>query len=127
MSADTNYPTSNIGSTYFNVNECHSFESTHGGTALYPLSSQPCSQVTIYNTTGKDVYIYDKNSRRAGTTPSDLKRILIPAAAAAEPLQGVVFMGLTNADELSAYHASSPAVADPLCYRTQFFSSNPSR
>jgi len=120
-------PITNIGNTYFNVNECHSFESTHGGTVLYPLSSQPCSQVTIYNTTGKDVYIYDKNSRNTSGAPKDTKRILIPAASATTPLQGVTFMGLTNADELSAYHASTPAVADPLCYRTQFFSSNPSR
>ncbi len=120
-------PISNTGNTYFNVNECHSFASTHGGTALYPLSSVPCSQVTIYNTTAKDVYIYDKNSRVAESAPSDLKRILIPAAEDKHPLQGVVFMGLTNADELSAKHASTPAVADPLCYRTQFFSSNPSR
>ena len=37
-------PISNTGNTYFNVNECHSFESTSGGTALYPLSSQPCSR-----------------------------------------------------------------------------------
>tara|TARA_R110000824_G_scaffold158612_1_gene332600 strand:- start:168 stop:551 length:384 start_codon:yes stop_codon:yes gene_type:complete len=127
MSADTNYPTSNAGSEYFNVNECHSFASTHGGTALYPLSSQPASQVTIYNTSARDVFIYDKNSRRAGTTPDDNKRFKIPAAAATAPWQGVVFMGLTNADELSAFTAVSPAVADPLCYRTQFFSSNPSR
>ena len=120
-------PISNSGNTYFNVNECHSFESTSGGTALYPLSSQPCSQVTIYNTTAKDVYIYDKNSRVADSAPSDIKRILIPAAAAAEPLQGIVFMGLTNADELSAKHLVAPLVANPLYYRTQFFSSNPSR
>ena len=120
-------PITNIGNTYFNVNECHSFESTHGGTALYPLSSQPCSQVTIYNTTAQPVYIYDKNSRVAESAPSNLKRILIPAAAAAAPLQGVVFMGLTNADELSAKHATTPAATAPLCYRTQFFSSNPSR
>ena len=120
-------PISNIGNTYFNVNECHSFQSTHGGTALYPLSSQPCSQVTIYNTTDKLVYIYDKNSRVAGSAPSDLKRILIPAAATKDPFQGVVFMGLTNADELSAKHTVAPAVADPLYYRPQFFSSNPSR
>jgi len=120
-------PITNTGNTYFNVNECHSFESTHGGTSIYPLSSQPCSQVTVYNTTAKDVSIYDKNSRIADGTPNPHKRILIPAAAAAEPLQGIVFMGLTNSDELSAEHASSPAVANPLCYRTQFFSSNPSR
>tara|TARA_R110002020_G_scaffold79078_3_gene198419 strand:- start:15619 stop:15990 length:372 start_codon:yes stop_codon:yes gene_type:complete len=120
-------PTSNTGNTYFNVNECHSFESTHGGTALYSLSSQPASQVTIYNSTAQLVYIYDKNSRVAGAAPSDLKRILIPAAAAATPLQGVTFMGLTNADELSAKHTSTPAETAPLSYRTQFFSSNPSR
>ena len=120
-------PISNSGNTYFNVNECHSFESTSGGTALYSLSSQPCSQVTIYNTTAKDVYIYDKNSRVADSAPSDIKRILIPAADAAEPLQGIVFMGLTNAHEISAKHTSAPLVANPLYYRTQFFSSNPSR
>ena len=119
-------PITNIGNTYFNVNECHSFESTHGGTALYPLSSQPCSQVTIYNLTEVKVEIYDKNSRRAGLAPSGYKRIVIPAAAAATPLQGVVFMGLTNADELSAQHVNH-ALLNPLCYRTQYFSSNPAR
>ena len=126
MSANTNYPTTNTGSEYFNINECHSFESTHGGTALYPLSSQPASQVTIYNSTAVAVYIYDKNSRVPGGAPSDLKRILIPAAAAATPMQGVTFMGLTNANELSAKHANHAATA-PLSYRTQFFSNNPSR
>jgi hypothetical protein len=120
-------PITNYGNTYFNVNECHSFQSTHGGTALYPLSSQPASQVTIYNTTAQPVHIYDKNSRVADAAPNDDKRILIPAASATTPLQGVVFMGLTNADELSAKHATSPAVAAPLCYRTQYFSSNPAR
>ena len=127
MSADTNYPTNNNGSEYFNLNECHSFESTHHGTDLYPLSSQPCSQVTIWNTTAQDVYIYDGNSRVPESAPSDLKRILIKAAAAATPLQPVVFMGLTNADQLSAKHNSTPAATAPLCYRTQFFSNNPSR
>ena len=119
-------PISNSGNTYFNVNECHSFESTHGGTDLYPLSSQPASQVTIYNGTAVPIYIYDKNSRVAGGDPSDLKRIKIPADGASSPWQGVVFMGLTNADELSAKHANH-AVGAPLSYRTQFFSSNPSR
>jgi len=119
-------PISNSGNTYFNVNECHSFESTHGGTVLYPLSSQPASQVTIYNGTGVVIYIYDKNSRVAESPPSDLKRIKIPAAAATAPWRGVVFMGLTNADELSAKHANHDVTA-PLSYRTQFFSSNPSR
>ena len=127
MSADTNYPTSNTGSEYFNLNECHSFESTHGGTALYPLSTIPCSQVTIYNTTAQDVYIYDKNSRKTDGSVNDEKRILIKAAAAATPLHGVTFMGLTNADEVSAKMVTNPAVANPLCYRTQFFTSNPSR
>ena len=119
-------PITNIGNTYFNVNECHSFQSTHGGTALYPLSSQPASQVTIYNTTAQPVHIYDKNSRVADAAPNDDKRILIPAASATTPLQGVEFMGLTNADELSAKHANH-AVGAPLSYRTQFFSSHPSR
>ena len=127
MSAETNYPTSNTGSEYFNVNECHSFECTHGGTDIFPLSTQPASQVTIYNLTTVDLYIYDKNSRRPGTTPDDNKRILIKAAAAATPLQGITFMGLTNADEISAKHDSAVAVANPLYYRTQFFSNNPSR
>ena len=108
MSAETNYPTSNTGSEYFNLNECHSFECTHGGTAIFPLSTQPASQ-------------------GPGTTPDDNKRILIKAAAAATPLQGITFMGLTNADEISAKHASAVAVANPLYYRTQFFSNNPSR
>ena len=119
MSANTNYPTSNIGSTYFNVNECHSFFYTFG-TDLLPLSSQACSEVHVWNQSGQILYLYTYSDGPV----VDERRIAIPAAAAATPLRPYVIKGLTNADQLSAKLAASTG---NIYWRTQFFSNNPSR
>ena len=111
-------PTSNAGSSYHNINQCYSFNGTIT-TTLVPLSAQPCSEVIIWNQTGQIVYIYDGTGRI-----DDDQRIAIPAAAAANPLQPYVIRGLTNAYQVSAKTASS---SGKLYWRTQFFSSNPSR
>jgi hypothetical protein len=110
-------PTSNAYSKYFNTNQCFSYNCSIG-TTLNALSTQPCSEVIIWNQTGQILYVYDQNR-----TSND-QRIAIPAAAAATPLRPYVIRGLTNADQVSAKTASS---AGTVYWRTQFFSSNPIR
>lgn len=103
-------PTSNNGSTYYNINECRSFNQT-AGTTLTKLSSQPCSEIEIFNRTGGNLSAYDNNYS------DEQYAMLIPNDAS------VVLRGLTNSDQVSAKAAS----AGPIFYRTQFFSSNPLR
>ena len=116
-------PTSNYGSTYYNTNQCYSF---NGGVAtLAPLSSQPCSEVIIYNTSGAALKIYDGSQYNdppgSGDGRADPHQGLeIPFAAAENPLQPVTIRGLTNADQVSAVGG-----ANIISWRTQFFSSNP--
>ena len=111
-------PTSNEGSEFFNINQCYSFNNTYGED-LYPLSSQPCSEVWIWNQTGQILYVYDLYG---ASDWMDERRLAIPAAAAATPLQPFVIRGLTNAEQVSAKtHTGSGKVY----WRTQFFSSNP--
>ena len=112
-----NIPTSNAYSEYFNTNQCFSYNCAIG-TTLNALSTQPCSEVIIWNQTGQILYVYDRNR-----TSND-QRIAIPAAAAAAPLRPYVIRGLTNADQVSAKTASSNGT---VYWRTQFFSSNPIR
>jgi len=110
-------PTSNEGSEFFNINQCYSFNDTYG-TTLNSLSSQPCSEVWIWNQTGQILYVYDQDRS------TDDRRLAIPAAAAATPLQPYVIRGLTNAEQVSAKTASGTGL---VYWRTQFFSNNPSR
>ena len=53
-------PTTNNGSTFYNINECRSFKQAIG-TSLVGLSAQPCSEVIIINKTGGNLTIYDNN------------------------------------------------------------------
>ena len=108
-------PTSNAGSEFFNINQCYSFNDTFAVT-LKALSAQPCSEVIIWNRTGKNLYVYDQNRIR------DDQRLEIPVASAAAPLQPYVIRGLTNAEQVSAKTGSSSGL---VFWRTQFFSSNP--
>ena len=110
-------PTSNYGSSYYNINQCFSFNDTFT-TNLKGLSAEPCSEVHIWNQTGQILYVYDQDRIR------DDQRLAIPAAAAAAPLRPYVIRGLTNAEQVSAKTASGSGL---VYWRTQFFSSNPSR
>lgn len=103
-------PTTNNGSTYFNINQCRSFNQTIG-TALTQLSSQPCSEVEIFNRTGDNLSAYDNGYS------DEAFAMLIPNNSS------VILRGLTNSDQVSAKAASEGLVY----YRTQFFSSNPLR
>ena len=116
-------PTSNAGSDYFNINQCRTF-GMKLTTALTVLSgvdvgtgkgtaSQgfPCSEVIIYNKTGGVLLITDQN-HHGGAHAWE-----IPDAGEA------TFRGLTNINQVSA----KADTAGPVYYRTQFFSSNPSR
>ena len=108
-------PTSNYGTKYFNTNQCYSFNDTFD-TALKALSTQPCSEVIIWNKTGKNLYVYDQNRIE------DHERLWIPVASAAAPLRPYVLRGLTNADQVSAKTGASSGL---VFWRSQFFSSNP--
>ena len=113
-------PTSNAGSTYFNINQCRTFSMRLAATTLTCLSGtdtgghgagQPCSEVIILNKTGGNVTIYDNNF------DDGAHGFLL------EDNESFTFRGLTNVNDVSAYAAQIGAIY----YRTQFFSSNPSR
>ena len=103
-------PTSNNGSTYYNINECRSFNLTVRST-LTRLSSQPCSEIELFNRTGSTLSAYDNGYSAE------------PFAMLLNNNESIVFRGLTNSDQVSA-KAATPGL---VFYRTQFFSSNPLR
>jgi len=100
-------PTTNNGSTFYNLNVCRSFNQTIG-TNLTQLSSQPCSEVILYNNTGGALSAYDNGYN---TEPF---AFLVPNATS------FTFRGLTDCSQLSA----KAAAAGPIFYRTQYFSQN---
>ena len=113
-------PTTNYGSTYYNINQCRTFSMNLAATTLTCLSSvdiggfgvgQPCSEVIIENKTGGIVTIYDNNNASGAH------------GFALDDNDSFTFRGLTNVNDVSAYAASGGAIY----YRTQFFSSNPAR
>jgi len=103
-------PTSNSGSTFYNINECRSFNQIVG-TALTRLSSQPCSEIELFNRTGGTLSAYDNGYNGE------------PYAMLITNNESIVLRGLTNSSQVSAKAAG----AGPIFYRTQFFSSNPLR
>jgi len=123
-------PTSNTGSTYFNINQCRSFSMRLAATTLTCLSStdtgghgagQPCSEVIIVNKTGGNLTIYDQNfGPFASGSPEGAGA---SRGFVLEDNDQFTFRGLTNVNEVSAFAAST----GPIYYRAQFFSSNPSR
>jgi len=112
-------PSSNSDTNYFNINQCRSFGMSLPATTLTRLSGtdqapykgQPCSEVTIINSTGGILTLYDNNYLGPG--------FQLKIATAKE----FTLRGLTNVNEISA----SAASAGPVYYRTQYFSSNPCR
>jgi hypothetical protein len=103
-------PTSNNGSTYFNINQCRSFNQI-AFTTLTNLSSQPCSEIELFNRTGGNLSAYDNGFSEEAFA------MLIPNNSS------ITLRGLTNSNQVSAKAAS----AGPIFYRTQFFSLNPLR
>ena len=103
-------PTTNNGNVFYNQNECRTFNQTVT-TALTKLSSFPCSEVILVNRTGNNLSAYD--SGYSGE----------PFAMQILNNGEFTFRGLTNSDQLSA----KATTAGPIFYRTQYFSSNPSR
>jgi len=103
-------PVSNNGSTYFNINQCRSFNLIVG-TAMTKLSSQPCSEIEIHNTSGGQLSAYDN-----GYSGEEF-------AFRLDNGERATIRGLTNSDQVSA----KAAVAGRVFYRTQFFSMNPLR
>lgn len=103
--------TDNNGSTFYNINECRSFNQTISAT-LVALSAQPCSEVILINKTGQSVYIYDSNNF------GDETRLLL------NNLETFTLRGVTNSAQVSAQTASGSGT---LYYRTQYFSMLPQR
>tara|TARA_R100001591_G_scaffold61485_2_gene70957 strand:- start:17559 stop:17939 length:381 start_codon:yes stop_codon:yes gene_type:complete len=122
-------PTSNAGSTFFNINQCRSFSMlvTSSLTCLSSVDTgghgvgQPCSEVIIVNRTGGDLTVYDQNfGPFAGSSP---KGAGASRGFVLEDNDSFTFRGLTNVNEVSATATST----GPIYYRAQFFSNNPSR
>jgi hypothetical protein len=103
-------PTSNNGSTYFNINQCRSFNLIVG-TGLTCLSSQPCSEIELHNVTGGQLSAYDN-----GYSGEEF-------AFRLDNGERVTIRGLTNSNQVSA----KSSTAGRIFYRTQFFSYNPLR
>lgn len=89
-----------------NINVCRSFNMTLT-TGLSSLTSQPCSEVIIYNRTGQVIEIYDKNYSASAN------------AFILSNNDSFVVRGITDSNEVSAKTQSGSGT---ICYRTQFFS-----
>jgi len=101
----------NNGSTFYNINDCRSFNQTVS-TALVSLSSYTCSEVIVINKTGGSIYVYDSNYF------DDSNRLLL------ESNESIVIRGITNSAQVSAKTASGSGL---VYFRTQFFSLLPQR
>lgn len=99
-------PTTNDGTTYYNVNQCKSF-AVSLTTALSVFPSQVCSEVIVKNTTGQGVLVYDQNNSSNAN------------AFALSANEEFTFRGLTNSDQVSA---KTTAGSGTISIRTQFFS-----
>ena len=112
-------PTSNSGTSYYNINQCVSFNQKILVDTTTKLSSFPCSQVTIWNQSTARVHLSACNCGE----PCEIR---IPYPTAANPLQPVIIMGLTNSDQISGSIHGKPDPVDLYC-RAEYFSSNPVR
>ena len=104
-------PTNNNGSTFYNINECRSFNQ-QVTTALVALSAYPCSEVIIINKTGASVYIYDS------LYFDDSNRLLLEAN------ESIALRGITNSSQVSAKTISGSGT---LYFRSQYYSLLPQR
>tara|TARA_R110000824_G_scaffold59774_4_gene160253 strand:- start:59 stop:451 length:393 start_codon:yes stop_codon:yes gene_type:complete len=127
-----NVPTSNYGTSYFNINQCRSFRQAVAGgnystvltrlSGATALSGQPCSSIFIKNVGGVPIFIADHNFQ----TTAGITNIASVSAFAMVLSAGEEYtlLGLTNVDEVSA--AGHGAIGH-IVYRTQYFDSNPAR
>jgi len=137
MASNYNIPTSNENGTsqYFNTNQCFSFNShMPGSQALVQLSSQPCSEVTIWNHADQSVLIFVGPGDNAAINVtgefakySDAARGVLLLKSTADHLHEITIRGLTNSDQVSAKKAANGSAGSMIYYRTQFFSNNPSK
>lgn len=104
-------PTSNNGTMFYNQNECKSFNISLSST-LVALANFPCSEVTIVNRTGQDVFINDNNN-------SSIANSFLIADK-----ESFTFRGITNSNTVSA---KTTVGTGTLYYRTAYFSSLPQR
>lgn len=104
-------PTTNNGSTFYNINECRSFNQPLS-TNLTRLSAFPCSEVILINKTGQSVLIYDNDFF------ADSNSLLLEAG------DSIALRGLTSTSQVSA---KTLALSGILYYRTQYFSLLPQR
>jgi hypothetical protein len=104
-------PSTNNGSTFYNINDCRSFSQTIT-TSLVALSGYTCSEVIIVNKTGNSVYIYDSSYF------DDSNRLLL------ESNESIVLRGITNSSQVSAKTLTSSGT---LYFRTQYYSLLPQR
>lgn len=104
-------PTTNNGSTFYNINECRSFNQTIT-TNLTRLSACPCSEVILINKTGQSVLIYDNDFF------ADANSLLLEAG------DSIALRGITSTSQVSAKTLASSGT---LYYRTQYFSLLPQR
>lgn len=104
-------PTSNNGTTFYNINDCRTFNQAIS-TNLVALTSYPCSEVILINKTGQSVYIYDSGFA------DDSNRLLLESG------DSIALRGITNSMQVSAKTGS---LSGTLYYRTQYFSMLPQR
>ncbi len=103
--------TSNNGSTFYNQNDCRSFNQTIT-TNLTSLAPYPCSEVILINKTGRSVLIYDSDFF------SDSNSLLL------EDGDSIALRGITSTSQVSA---KTTSLSGTLYYRTQYYSLLPQR
>jgi hypothetical protein len=121
------HPTSNIGSTYFNGNECRSFNirvnsssvvRLSGVDSATPYDGQKCSEVFIVNKSGGNVELFDRADAWDNAQATAASRAFLLADN-----DSVTLRGLTNVNQVSAQGSGNGTIY----YRTQYYSSNPIR
>lgn len=100
-------PTTNNGSTFYNPNNCYTFNQVIGA-SLVQLSSYSCAEITIVNKTGGNVLIFDNNNNAANT------------GFLLSNNDQFTFRGITNSSVVSASATSTGSI---YC-RTQYYSIN---
>lgn len=109
------FPTDNR-TQYINPNRSRSFNMTISNSLValtgHEGTGEVCGEVIIINKTGAVVEVYDQ-----GFTASNNAILL-------DDNDSFTIQGITNVSQVSAQTQSGTGV---LCYRTQFYSHNPSR
>jgi len=100
-------PISNNGTTFYNPNNCFTFNQVVGA-SIVQLSSYPCAEITIVNKTGNNVLIFDNGNSAAGN------------GFLLSNNDQFTFRGLTNSSVVSASATSTGSI---YC-RTQYYSIN---